>query len=115
MERQLQWVYWMWCVAHRLELAIKDALSSSLFHALDELLLRLYYLYKKSPKKFQELKNIVSDLGECFEFDDNGVKPLCASGSRWVTYRIMVHMLLILLSFLRIELLRETEQNSRAT
>ena len=26
-ENQLQWVFWMWCMAHRLELAIKDALK----------------------------------------------------------------------------------------
>ena len=25
-EKELQWIFWMWCLAHRLELAIKDAL-----------------------------------------------------------------------------------------
>ena len=26
-EGRLSWVFWMWCMAHRLELAIKDALK----------------------------------------------------------------------------------------
>ena len=45
----------------RLELAIKDALKST-FDEIDEMLLRLYYLYEKSPKKCRELEDIVADL-----------------------------------------------------
>ena len=26
-EKELPWVFWMWCLAHRLELAVKDALK----------------------------------------------------------------------------------------
>ena len=49
-------VFWvvfflMWCLAHRLELAVKDALKGTCFNLIDELLLRLYYLYDKSPKR----------------------------------------------------------------
>ena len=43
----------MWCLAHRLELAIKDALHGTAFDLVDEMLLRLYYLYEKSPKNAQ--------------------------------------------------------------
>ena len=50
-ERKLNWIFWMWCLAHRMELAIKDALNGTAFDLIDEMLLRLYYLYKKSPKK----------------------------------------------------------------
>ena len=46
-----------------------------------KLLLRLYYLYEKSPKKYRELKGIITDLKECFEFDDDGMKPMRACGS----------------------------------
>ena len=41
-----------WRFAHRLELALKDALSKTYFTTVDELLFRIYYLYEKSPKKF---------------------------------------------------------------
>ena len=55
-----------WCLAHRLELAIKDALKSSLFSQIDEPLLRIYYLYEKAPKKCRELDRIVEELKECW-------------------------------------------------
>ena len=54
----------MWCLAHRLELAIKDALTGTFFDSLDEMLLRLYYLYQKSPKKCRELERVITDLKE---------------------------------------------------
>lgn len=38
-------------VLHCLELACKNALSSKLFKEIDEMLLKLYYLYEKSLKK----------------------------------------------------------------
>ena len=37
----------MWCLAHRLELAVKDALKSTAFDAVDDMLLKLYYLYEQ--------------------------------------------------------------------
>ena len=88
MEKQVPWVHWMWCMAHRLELAIKDALKGTSFDLVDEMLLRLYYIYDKSPKKCRELEGIVNDLKDCFQFDDDGVRPLRASGSMWVCHKL---------------------------
>ena len=62
----------MWCLAHRLELAIRDAIKGTTFDKIDDMLLKLYYLYKKSPKKCRELSEIVSDLKDCLTFDDHG-------------------------------------------
>lgn len=94
-EKELPWVYWMWCLAHRLELAVKDALNGTSFDFIDEMLLRLYYIYEKSPKKCRELEEIVSDLQGCLEFDDAGVRPVRSSGSRWVSHKLnaMKHVL----------------------
>ena len=50
-ENKLPWIYWMWCLAHRLELAIKNALKSTSFDHIDDMLFCLYYIYEKSPKK----------------------------------------------------------------
>ena len=55
-EKHLGCVFWMWCLAHRLELAVKDALKKSSFDFIDEMLLRLYYLYEKSPKNVESSK-----------------------------------------------------------
>ena len=54
------WVVTVWYFAHRLELAIKDALKSTYFSDVDDFLLRVYYLYSKSPKKCKELEDVVS-------------------------------------------------------
>ena len=43
-EKELLWVFWMWCLAHRLELAIEDALKQTSFDLIDDMLLRLYLL-----------------------------------------------------------------------
>ena len=34
-----------WCIAHQLELALKDALKGTFFSEMDEMLLLTYYLY----------------------------------------------------------------------
>ena len=52
----------MWCIAHRLELAVKDALKGTALDVIDEFLLRLYYLYEKSPNKCRELEDLITDL-----------------------------------------------------
>ena len=40
-----------WCIAHQLELALKDALKGTFFSEMDEMLLLTYYLYGKSGNK----------------------------------------------------------------
>ena len=47
-------------------------LGSKLFKDIDEMLLRLYYLYEKSPKKCRELEDVVSELKEVYEFPKTG-------------------------------------------
>ncbi|XP_065892470.1 zinc finger protein 862-like [Dysidea avara] len=88
-ERQLPWVFWSWCMAHRLELAVRDALKCTAFDLVDDMLLRLYLIYENSPKKCRELKEICSELTQCLALDpeDGGMKPIRASGSRWVAHK----------------------------
>ena len=87
-QSQCEWMFWMWCMAHGLELAVKDALVGTAFDAVDDMLLKLYYLYEKSPKKCRELTEVVSDLKECIDVDEAGIKPIRASGSRWVSHKL---------------------------
>lgn len=51
------------------------------------MLLRLYYLYEKFPKKCRELLDIVTDFKEVFEFPSNGDRPVRAQGSRWIFHK----------------------------
>ena len=87
-EKELNWMFWMRCLAHRLELEIKDVLVGTSFDSIDELLLRLYYIYENFPKKCRELVDIIADFREFFEFNDAGVNPIRASGSRWITHKL---------------------------
>ena len=87
LQAALPWLFWAWCYAHRLELVCKNAFSSRLFSDIDEMLLRLYYLYEKSPKKCRELSDLIGDLKEVFEFPEGGILPVRAHGSRWITYK----------------------------
>ena len=83
----LQWMFWAWCYALRLELASKNGLISKLFKEIEEMLLRLYYLYEKSPKKTRELASIVEDLKEAFDFPGSGNVPIRFQGSRWINHK----------------------------
>ena len=89
-EKELEWIFWMWCLAHRLELAVKDALRGTTFNLIDEMLLRIYTTFEKSPKKCRELETIVTDLKGAFHFDDEGlgVKLIRACGTRWVSHKL---------------------------
>ncbi len=86
-QKSLPWMFWSWCFSHRLELASKNGLTSRLFKAIEEMLLRLYYLYKKSPKKTRELSVIVEELKEVFELPESGNIPIRSEGSRWITHK----------------------------
>ena len=39
-EKELPWIFWMWCLGHRLELAIKGALQQTSFDLVDDMLLQ---------------------------------------------------------------------------
>ena len=55
------WISFIWCFSHRLELAIEKALEK-FTEPVEETLRHWYYLYKKSLKKHQELKNLYQIL-----------------------------------------------------
>lgn len=81
------WLQWTWCYTQRLELACHDALSSWLFLDIDEMLLRLHYLYEKSPKKDHHLTDLVSDLKNVYKFSEGGNLPVQAGGSYWIAHK----------------------------
>ena len=74
-------------VAHRLELSINDALSGTVFDDIDEMLLRIYYLYQKAPRKHRELRKIHVMYAGVMNYE-GGVKPKKASGTRWITNKL---------------------------
>ena len=75
----------IWCIAHRMELSLNDAFSGTVFDDIDEILLRIYYLYYKAPKKLRELSKMYTGVMNC---EEGGVKPRKACGTRWITHKL---------------------------
>ena len=82
------WIVFIWCIAHRLELALKDALTGTAFEDVDNMLLRLYYLYKKAPKKLRQLKELHDAYKEGMGFEEGGFRPKKSNGTRWIAHKL---------------------------
>ena len=81
------WLVFVWCVSHRLELAIKHALKE-LIEPIEKCLMNLYYMYETSSKKTREIKILHDMLKEILEFENGVVKPHRASGTRWIAHKV---------------------------
>lgn len=72
----------VWCLAHRLELAVKDAFKSTYMDSVIEVITSIYYFYRGSSKrnrKAQELADIM---------DEHFLKPTKANGTRWMEHKL---------------------------
>ena len=87
LQEENEWILFVWCFSHRLELALKDALAD-FTKPVDESLMHLYYLYQKSSKKLRELKKLFKDIKGDFEMFGDGVKPVKSTGTRWIDHRL---------------------------
>ena len=92
LKKAVPWVIVFWCLGHRLELSLKDALKTTFFASIDELLLQVYFLYEKAPKKCRELEVVVEELKACLEPTEipskGGNRPLRACGTRFVAHKV---------------------------
>ena len=77
----------VWCLAQKLELGIKDALSDWI-KPVEVNLQYLYYMYEKSSKKPRELKELFSILTEVYVFENQEVKPHRATCTRWIAQKL---------------------------
>ena len=80
LRRENPWLNFGWCVAHRLELSLKDSLQGTVFDEIDEVILRMHNLYKKAPKKLRQLKLLVDIYDEDNEFETGSYRPKKTSG-----------------------------------
>ena len=84
---EMPWIGFVWCIAHRLELSIKDALETWI-KPINTNLRNLYYMYEKSSKKTRELKELFEVLNDIFIFENQEVKPHRATGTRWIAHKL---------------------------
>ena len=69
-------------IHHRLELSIKDAYKTDTFVKIDKMLMKLNYLYQKSPKGLCKLKYM-------FEAWNKSVpEPSKSHGTHWIDHKL---------------------------
>ena len=74
-----EWLVFGWCVAHRLELSLKDSLSERLFYCCRWHDIIFVLSVQKVTTEIKTAKKIVS-LYESTEFHEGGFRPRKASG-----------------------------------
>ena len=82
MQADLPWLQVIHYFNYRLELAIKDAFKNDNFNKIDEMLMKFYYLYQKSPKRLRELKRIAE------AWEKSVPKPSKSYGTRWIDHKL---------------------------
>ena len=71
-------IKFFWCLSHRLELAIKEAIQNEM-KDVETAMRDLYYIYQNSGKRLRE--HILKDV---YSFENGQVKPSKASGTPWI-------------------------------
>ena len=70
------------CFNHSLELAVKDTFNTTFFKQVDNMLLKLFYFYRESPKRLRELKT----FGEVY--NQSIPKPYKSYGTTWIAHKV---------------------------
>jgi len=68
---------------------VKSGLKATYFDELDNLLLKMNYLYEKSPKKCRELQDVIESLRLSFDEEElpkGGTRPLRAHSTHFVSH-----------------------------
>ena len=78
MKDSAPWITAIHCFNHCLELAVKDVFDKTFFQEIDTMLLKLFLLYLKSPKRLREL-GIFAEI-----YDQSVPKPYKSYGTRWI-------------------------------
>ena len=82
MRESTAWLSTIHCFNHILEVAVKDTFNTTFFKEVDNMLLKLFYLYRESPKRLRELKM----FGEMY---DQSIPKLYKSyGTTWIAHEV---------------------------
>ena len=76
------WLQVIHCFNHRLDLSINDASKTDTFAKINKMLMKLYYLYPKSPKQLRDLKRMFEAWEKLIP------KPSKSHGTRWIDHKL---------------------------
>ena len=80
-------IKFFWCLSHRIELGLKDALKKDM-EEVDTAMRDLYYIYQNSGKRLRELRSLHEILKDVYSFENGEVKPSKSTGTRWIDYKL---------------------------
>ena len=80
LKEDFEWIVFVWCLSHGLELAMKDFLKTFM-SPVDDSLRHLYYMYKNSSKKPSQLKSLFKSLTQIYEYETKTIKPEKSTGT----------------------------------
>lgn len=79
---EVPWLVSIHCVAHRLELAVKDSLeTTSSWKEIEDMLLSIHSHFQKSPKRWRDFQSLAKVM------EENVVKPGQVGGTRWISHK----------------------------
>ncbi|XP_052223803.1 zinc finger protein 862-like [Dreissena polymorpha] len=76
------WILAIWCIAHRLELALKDCFKQEYLQTVVDVLTSIFYFYRGSSKRCKEAAEIAEVM------DTHFTKPERCNGTRWVDHKL---------------------------
>ena len=85
---QFLWLVFIWCITHQLELALSDTISITEFADVNEMLLRIYYLYKRASQKLSQLREMHEIYKQTLGFEIGDCKLKKANGTCWILHRL---------------------------
>ena len=80
-------IKFFWCLSHRLELAIKDAIQNDM-KEVETAMRDLYCIYQNSARRLRELRSLHEILKEGYSFENRQIKPSKSSGTRWIDHKL---------------------------
>ena len=80
-------IKFFWCLSHRIELGLKDALKKDMEEE-DTAMRDLYYIYQNSGKRLRELRSLHEILKDGYSFENGEVKPSKSMGTRWIDHKL---------------------------
>lgn len=107
---QSPWILAIWCLAHRLELALKDTFKKEYMETVVEVLTSIFYFYKGSAKRNKEVAGIAELMESHF------TKPERCNGTRWVDHKFRaISKLISNWKILVMHMMSYSEDNSNAS
>ena len=82
MKESSPWLQVIHCFNHILELSIKDAFKTDTCVKIDKILMKMCYLYQKSPKRLRELQR----MSEAWEKSVS--RPSKSHDTRWIDHKL---------------------------